>query len=167
MSAENRGLAIAGAVCGLFPNLPRRLRPKVFPYSFDRFFRGMIGEALSLRRARRQERNDFINHLLELQREYSLTEEDMASHAMTFMFDGLDTTSNSIAHCLLLVSCSSDPSLLIIRITIIPGSLAGIRSASSACSRSCSRRIPAASCPIWMRLSTCPTWPPASMVSLS
>ncbi|XP_017034608.1 probable cytochrome P450 28c1 [Drosophila kikkawai] len=103
MSAENRGLAIAGAVCGLFPNLPRRLRPKVFPRSFDRFFGHMISKALRLRRGQRLERNDFINHLLEMQREHSLSEEDMASHAMTFMFDGLDTTSNSIAHCLLLL----------------------------------------------------------------
>ncbi|KAH8287582.1 hypothetical protein KR054_010440, partial [Drosophila jambulina] len=103
MSAENQGLAIAGAVCGLFPNLPRRLRPKVFPRSFDRFFGDMISKALGLRRAHRQERNDFINHLLEMQREHGLSEEDMASHAMTFMFDGLDTTSNSIAHCLLLL----------------------------------------------------------------
>lgn len=65
----------------------------------------MISEALRLRRSKHQERNDFINHLLEMQRELDLSEEDMASHAMTFMFDGLDTTSNSIAHCLLLVSC--------------------------------------------------------------
>lgn len=65
---------------------------------------GVIGEALRLRRSSPQGRNDFINHLLELQKEHNLSEEDMISHAMTFMFDGLDTTSTSIAHCLLLVS---------------------------------------------------------------
>ncbi|XP_016985467.1 probable cytochrome P450 28c1 [Drosophila rhopaloa] len=108
MSAENRGLAIAGAACGLFPNLPRRLRPKVFPRSYDRFFGAMISEALRLRRSRHQERNDFINHLLELQRDLRLSEEDMASHVMTFMFDGMDTTSNSIAHCLLLLGRNPD-----------------------------------------------------------
>jgi len=97
------GLAIAGAVCGLFPNLPRRLRPKVFPRSHDEFYGALISEALQLRRSKNQERNDFINHLLEMQRDLDLTEEDMASHVMTFMFDGLDTTSNSIAQCLLLV----------------------------------------------------------------
>ncbi|EDV38494.2 uncharacterized protein Dana_GF19494 [Drosophila ananassae] len=104
MSSENIGLTIAGAVSGLFPNLPRRFRPKVFPRSYDRFMGGVIGEALRLRRSSPQDRNDFINHLLELQKEHNLSEEDMISHAMTFMFDGLDTTSTSIAHCLLLVS---------------------------------------------------------------
>ncbi|XP_017061572.1 probable cytochrome P450 28c1 [Drosophila ficusphila] len=108
MSAENRGLAIAGAACGLFPNLPRRLRPKIFPHSHDRFFGAMISEALRLRRSKHQERNDFINHLLALQKEHDLSEEDMASHAMTFMFDGLDTTSNSVAHCLLLLARNPD-----------------------------------------------------------
>ncbi|XP_039499981.1 probable cytochrome P450 28c1 [Drosophila santomea] len=108
MSAENRGLAIAGAVSGLFPNLPRWLRPKVFPRSHDQFYGAMISEALRLRRSKHQERNDFINHLLEMQRELDLSEEDMASHAMTFMFDGLDTTSNSIAHCLLLLARNPD-----------------------------------------------------------
>ncbi|XP_017065826.1 probable cytochrome P450 28c1 [Drosophila eugracilis] len=103
MSAENRGLAIAGAVCGIFPNLPRRLRPKVFPLSHDQFYSSLISESLQLRRAKHQERNDFINHLLEMQRDLNLSEEDMASHVMTFMFDGLDTTSNSVAHCLLLL----------------------------------------------------------------
>ncbi|XP_070134963.1 probable cytochrome P450 28c1 isoform X2 [Drosophila bipectinata] len=103
MSSENIGLTIAGAVSGLFPNLPRRFRPKVFPRSYDRFMGGVISEALRLRRSNHQERNDFINHLLELQREHNLTEEDLISHAMTFMFDGLDTTSTSIAQCLLLV----------------------------------------------------------------
>ncbi|XP_017130578.1 probable cytochrome P450 28c1 [Drosophila elegans] len=108
MSAENKGLAIAGAVGGLFPNLPRRLRPKIFPRSYDRFFGNLISEALRLRRSKHQERNDFINHLLELQRDLHLSEEDMASHAMTFMFDGMDTTSNSIAHCLLLLGRNPD-----------------------------------------------------------
>ncbi|KAH8267548.1 hypothetical protein KR026_000671 [Drosophila bipectinata] len=103
MSSENIGLTIAGAVSGLFPNLPRRFRPKVFPRSYDRFMGGVISEALRLRRSNHQERNDFINHLLELQREHNLTEEDLISHAMTFMFDGLDTTSTSIAQCLLLL----------------------------------------------------------------
>nr|XP_016923856.1 probable cytochrome P450 28c1 [Drosophila suzukii] len=108
MSAENMGLAIAGAVCGLFPNLPRRLRPKVFPRSHDEFYGALISEALSLRRSKNLERNDFINHLLEMQRDLNLTEEDMASHVMTFMFDGLDTTSNSIAQCLLLLGRNPD-----------------------------------------------------------
>ncbi|KAH8273513.1 hypothetical protein KR018_009060 [Drosophila ironensis] len=103
MSSENPGLAIAGAVSGIFPNLPRRFRPKVFPRSYDRFFGELISEALRLRRAHHQQRNDFINHLLVLQKEHNLSEEDVASHAMTFMFDGLDTTSTSIAHCLLLL----------------------------------------------------------------
>ncbi|KAH8420112.1 hypothetical protein KR009_005938, partial [Drosophila setifemur] len=103
MASENPGLAIAGAVSGLFPSLPRRLRPKVFPRTYDSFFNGMISEALRLRRSQPQERKDFTNHLLELQREHNLSEEDMVSHAMTFMFDGLDTTSDAIAHCLLML----------------------------------------------------------------
>ncbi|XP_034660237.1 probable cytochrome P450 28c1 [Drosophila subobscura] len=103
MSNENPGLAIAGALNGLFPRLPRWLRPKIFPRSYDRFFGDLIQQAFRLRRGQHQERNDFINHLLALKREHGLTEPQLTSHAMTFMFDGLDTTSSTISHCLLLL----------------------------------------------------------------
>lgn len=104
MSEDNRGLALAGALNGLFPHLPRYLRPKVIPRTYDQFFGQLVREAFRLRRAKHQERNDFINHLLDMQREHQLSEEQLTSHAMTFMFDGLDTTSSTISHCLLLVS---------------------------------------------------------------
>lgn len=104
MSEDNRGLALAGALNGLFPRLPRYLRPKVIPQTYDRFFGQLVREAFRLRRAKHQERNDFINHLLDMQQEHQLSEDQLTSHAMTFMFDGLDTTSSTIAHCLLLVS---------------------------------------------------------------
>ncbi|XP_032593960.1 probable cytochrome P450 28c1 isoform X2 [Drosophila grimshawi] len=102
MSEDNRRLALAGALNGLFPCLPLCLRPKIIPPSYDRFFGELVREAFDLRRCKRQERNDFINHLLDMQREHQLSEAQLASHAMTFMFDGLDTTSSTIAHCLLL-----------------------------------------------------------------
>ncbi|KAH8400073.1 hypothetical protein KR215_006402 [Drosophila sulfurigaster] len=103
MSEDNRGLALAGALNGLFPHLPRWLRPKVIPQSYDNFFSQLVLEAFRLRRAKRLERNDFINHLLDMQQEHQLSEQQLLSHAMTFMFDGLDTTSSTIAHCLLLL----------------------------------------------------------------
>ncbi|ALC49935.1 Cyp28c1 [Drosophila busckii] len=103
MSENNRALALAGALNGLFPQLPRWLRPKVIPKSYDRFFGELAHEAFKLRRASHQERNDFINHLLDMQQEHMLSEAQLTSHAMTFMFDGLDTTSSTIAHCLLLL----------------------------------------------------------------
>ncbi|KAM8718346.1 hypothetical protein ACLKA7_000161 [Drosophila subpalustris] len=104
MSEDNRGLALAGALNGLFPHLPIWLRPKVIPKSYDDFFGQLVLKAFKLRRERRQERNDFINHLLDMQQEHQLTESQLLSHAMTFMFDGLDTTSSTIAHCLLLLA---------------------------------------------------------------
>lgn len=108
MSEDNRGLALAGALNGLFPHLPRYLRPKVIPQSYDQFFGQLVREAFRLRRAKHQERNDFINHLLDMQQEHQLSEEQLTSHAMTFMFDGLDTTSSTISHCLLLVSTAGE-----------------------------------------------------------
>ncbi|XP_002009471.2 probable cytochrome P450 28c1 [Drosophila mojavensis] len=103
MSEENYRLALSGALNGLFPRLPRCLRPKIVPPSYERFFGDLVRQSFHLRRCRRQERNDFINHLLDMQRQHQLTEEQLTSHAMTFMFDGLDTTSSTIAHCLLLL----------------------------------------------------------------
>ncbi|XP_030566750.1 probable cytochrome P450 28c1 [Drosophila novamexicana] len=103
MSEDNYRLALAGALNGLFPRLPRCLRPKIIPPTYDRFFGDLLHEAFRLRRCKRQERNDFINHLLDMQREHQLSEAQLTSHAMTFMFDGLDTTSSTIAHCLLLL----------------------------------------------------------------
>ncbi|XP_034489469.1 probable cytochrome P450 28c1 [Drosophila innubila] len=108
MSEDNRGLALAGALNGLFPQLPRWLRPKVIPKSYDQFFGQLVHEAFRLRREQRQERNDFINHLLDMQQEHQLSESQLLSHAMTFMFDGLDTTSSTIAHCLLLLARNPD-----------------------------------------------------------
>ncbi|XP_068154629.1 probable cytochrome P450 28c1 [Drosophila tropicalis] len=103
MSTDNPGLAMAGALNGIFPNLPNLLKPKIFPKTFDHFFVDLIGKAFKLRRSCYQRRDDFINHLLEMQKNHQLSEPQLISHAMTFMFDGLDTTSCTIAHCLLLL----------------------------------------------------------------
>lgn len=157
MSEDNRGLALAGALNGLFPHLPRYLRPKVIPQSYDQFFGQLVREAFRLRRAKHQERNDFINHLLDMQQEHQLSEEQLTSHAMTFMFDGLDTTSSTISHCLLLVSTAGEEegTRIILHSTIyillLPPSSVATRIASSNCKRNWTGPAPRInSCPISM-----------------
>lgn len=157
MSEENYRLALSGALNGLFPRLPRCLRPKIVPPSYERFFGDLVRQSFHLRRCRRQQRNDFINHLLDMQREHQLTEEQLTSHAMTFMFDGLDTTSSTIAHCLLLVRQFTNSSYFRLIYEFSVYSSAGIRSASSNCGWSWTRPAPKTTyCPPLSCSASCP-----------
>ncbi|XP_022222224.2 probable cytochrome P450 28c1 [Drosophila obscura] len=95
-------LTLCWALECLFPFLPNCLRPSIFPQSYKQFFTELTREAFRLARGR-QNGKDFVSHLLALERDLELSEQELTSHAMTFMFDGLDTSSLTIAKCLFLL----------------------------------------------------------------
>lgn len=53
-----------------------------------------------MRADNRNIREDFLNYLIQLQQKKQLTDIDMAAHAMTFFFDGYETSSMVIANTL-------------------------------------------------------------------
>ncbi|XP_030382093.1 probable cytochrome P450 28c1, partial [Scaptodrosophila lebanonensis] len=104
----NLAFVAAAALGGLCPQLLEHYRLKIFPNACEKFFTNLIGESIRLRRLVHMERNDFMNQLLELQKQHSLTDQQLVSHAMTFLIDGLDTSAATIAHCLLLLARNPD-----------------------------------------------------------
>ncbi|XP_017467754.1 PREDICTED: probable cytochrome P450 28d1 [Rhagoletis zephyria] len=90
-------------IAGLFPNIVNFMTVKFIPKKCEDFFENLIREAYTIRVRSKIRRNDFMDHLVTLVKSKLLNEHEIASHAMTFLIDGLDTSATVISHCLFLL----------------------------------------------------------------
>ncbi|XP_061401241.1 probable cytochrome P450 28d1 [Musca vetustissima] len=92
---------------GIFPGVRHFLYVRFFPVETDRFFLNLTHSALKSRR-RAPIRNDFLQHMLELQSRKGLSETEILAHQLTLHFDGFETSATLLSHCLLLLARNPD-----------------------------------------------------------
>ncbi|XP_075154540.1 cytochrome P450 28c1 [Haematobia irritans] len=103
-ASENIAFSIFAVISGLMPALLQYYKAKFFPKDCETFFINLMNKAYKLRYSEKLERNDIMDHLVNIRESHKLTETEMYSHTMTFLIDGLDTTATVISHCLLMLA---------------------------------------------------------------
>ncbi|XP_053952393.1 probable cytochrome P450 28c1 [Anastrepha ludens] len=103
LSENNTVFTIYTLIAGLFPSIVNIFKVKFIPRKCEDFFKMLIEEALRIRSRCKINRHDFMDHLLSLKKSGILNDQELASHAMTFLIDGLDTSATVISHCLFLL----------------------------------------------------------------
>ncbi|XP_031834869.2 putative cytochrome P450 6a19 [Nomia melanderi] len=87
-------LAILNNLVLLKPGIAKVLKLSFLPRNVDRFFRNFVDENLELRVKNTVPRNDFFQVMVDFEKEQSekLNKEVITSHALTFFFDGFETS---------------------------------------------------------------------------
>ncbi|XP_037935752.1 probable cytochrome P450 28d1 [Teleopsis dalmanni] len=107
--AENNTIFLIYSIfAGLFPSAINFYKAKFFPKHCEEFFINLMKQAFKMRQENKTDRQDFLNHLLSMSEKKELNYIELASHTMTFLIDGLDTTATAISHCLLFLARSPD-----------------------------------------------------------
>ena len=92
-------------IAGIFPIVRYLWYVRFFPEITDRFFLQLTSSALHMRKSGTSaQRQDFLQHMMELQQKKGLSETEIVAHQLTLLFDGFETSATLISHCLLLVS---------------------------------------------------------------
>lgn len=86
------------------PALLKVWKMRMMPRDMEDFFLNITDQAMKLRIDGKIDRVDFLNYLLELKQKNKVTDLDITSHTISFLLDGMETSSLALAHFLLLVS---------------------------------------------------------------
>lgn len=92
---------IISSIC---PAITKFYQLKIMPKYVEDFFLDMTCQAIRMRSEGKIDRVDFLNYLLELKQKGKVTDFDITAHTISFLLDGMETSSLAIAHMLLLVS---------------------------------------------------------------
>ncbi|XP_069965741.1 probable cytochrome P450 28c1 [Bactrocera oleae] len=104
MLSENNNVFILYTImAGVLPKIINIFKVKFIPNKCEDFFKKLIQEALRIYLESSTKRRDFMDHLMTLKKSHNLNEENLISHTMTFLIDGLDTSATVISHCLFLL----------------------------------------------------------------
>ncbi|XP_073848926.1 probable cytochrome P450 28d1 isoform X2 [Musca autumnalis] len=90
-------------VIGIFPAVRHFIYVRFFPKETDCFFLRLTESALQSRKST-SSRNDFLQHMLDLQCKKGLNDVEILAHQLTFHFDGFETSATLISHSLLLLA---------------------------------------------------------------
>lgn len=92
-------------IVGIFPIVRYMVYVRFFPEITDRFFLQLTKSALKMRNAAGDNnRQDFLQHMMNVQEKKGISETEIVAHQLTLLFDGFETSATLISHCLLLVS---------------------------------------------------------------
>ncbi|XP_037820699.1 probable cytochrome P450 28d1 isoform X2 [Lucilia sericata] len=92
-------------IAGIFPIVRYLVYVRFFPEITDRFFLQLTKSALQIRKSNaNNNRQDFLQHMMELQQKKGISETEIVAHQLTLLFDGFETSATLISHCLLLLA---------------------------------------------------------------
>ncbi|KAH8412200.1 hypothetical protein KR009_000424 [Drosophila setifemur] len=91
-------------VAHLWPSINKFYSVPLFAKDVEEFFYDVMRKCIQLRRENPvQQRDDFLNYMLQLQEKKGLDTVELTSHTMTFLTDGFETTAQVLTHALLLL----------------------------------------------------------------
>uniref|UniRef100_A0A240SY17 Cytochrome n=1 Tax=Lutzomyia longipalpis TaxID=7200 RepID=A0A240SY17_LUTLO len=84
----------------IIPGLRKFFKMSFVPKKVEKFFVGIMKEAIAFRRKTNLDRFDYLHYLLELKDKKNLNELDLVAHAVTFFLDGFETSSIALSFTL-------------------------------------------------------------------
>lgn len=101
---QNPAFILFFIISSICPAITKFYTLKIMPKKMEEFFLNMTREAISMRSEGKIDRVDFLNYLLDLKKKGKVNDVDITAHTISFLLDGMETSSLAIAHMLLLVS---------------------------------------------------------------
>lgn len=80
-----------------FPIIKRFWKKAFIPKETEKFFMKLTMDAIKMRDEGKNQREDFINYVLQLRNKKNISNIDMAAHAITFFLDGFETSSTALS----------------------------------------------------------------------
>ncbi|XP_055842786.1 probable cytochrome P450 309a2 [Episyrphus balteatus] len=87
-------------ISSLMPGLKKLLKNRFYAEETDNFFTQLQNDAVDMRLRNKNNRSDFLNYMLELQRKKNISHVDMVGHSLTVLLDAFDTAAIVIYHAL-------------------------------------------------------------------
>ncbi|XP_022220896.2 probable cytochrome P450 28d1 [Drosophila obscura] len=101
---QSFGFIFYTMAANLWPPIRKLYSVALFAKDVEQFFFDIMEKSIVLRRENpKQQRDDFLNYMLQLQDKKGLNTVELTSHTMTFLTDGFETTALVLAHTLLLL----------------------------------------------------------------
>ncbi|KAH8373272.1 hypothetical protein KR200_001012 [Drosophila serrata] len=98
------GFILYSVVANLWPPIRKFYSVALFTKDAEDFFFDIMRRSITLRRENpQQQRDDFLNYMLQLQEKKGLDTVELTSHTMTFLTDGFETTALVLSHTLLML----------------------------------------------------------------
>ncbi|XP_016983314.2 uncharacterized protein LOC108047584 [Drosophila rhopaloa] len=98
------GFIFYSMVANIWPPIRRFYSVALFTKEAEDFFFDIMRRCINLRREKPgQQRDDFLNYMLQLQEKKGLDTVELTSHTMTFLTDGFETTALVLSHTLLML----------------------------------------------------------------
>ncbi|XP_037707984.1 probable cytochrome P450 28d1 [Drosophila subpulchrella] len=101
---QSFGFILYTVVANLWPPIRNFYSVSLFAKDVEEFFYDIMRKCIQMRRENpEQQRDDFLNYMLQLQEKKGLDAVELTSHTMTFLTDGFETTAQVLTHALLLL----------------------------------------------------------------
>ncbi|XP_001356809.3 probable cytochrome P450 28d1 [Drosophila pseudoobscura] len=101
---QSFGFIFYTMAANLWPPIRKIYSVPLFAKEVEQFFFDIMEKCIILRRENpKQQREDFLNYMLQLQEKKGLDTTELTSHTMTFLTDGFETTALVLSHTLLLL----------------------------------------------------------------
>jgi len=101
---QSFGFIFYTVVANLWPPIRNFYSVSLFAKEVEEFFYDIMRKCIQMRRENPgQQRDDFLNYMLQLQEKKGLDAVELTSHTMTFLTDGFETTAQVLTHALLLL----------------------------------------------------------------
>ncbi|KAH8233938.1 hypothetical protein KR032_004163 [Drosophila birchii] len=102
---QSFGFIFYTVVANLWPPIRKLYSVGLFAKDVEEFFFDTMKKCIQLRRENPvQQRDDFLNYMLQLQEKKGLDSAELTSHTMTFLTDGFETTAVVLSHLLLMLA---------------------------------------------------------------
>lgn len=100
----NAKLLIYFTITMIFPFITKFYTMPLVSKETETFFTQLMKDAIKIRENTGEQRDDYLDYLLELKKKKNISDLDMAAHTITFFLDGFETSSIVIAHILHLLA---------------------------------------------------------------
>ncbi len=97
---ESSSMMIYFVLITYFPFLKRIWKKAFTPKKTEIFFVKLTMDAVKMRDEGKNQRDDFINYLINLRNKKNLSDLDMAGHSISFFIDGVETSSIALSFTL-------------------------------------------------------------------
>ncbi|XP_001968779.3 probable cytochrome P450 28d1 [Drosophila erecta] len=103
---QSFGFIFYTVVANLWPPITKFYSVSLFAKDVADFFYDIMRKCIQVRRESpaAQQRDDFLNYMLQLQEKKGLDAVELTSHTMTFLTDGFETTAQVLTHTLLFLA---------------------------------------------------------------
>lgn len=86
------------SIAPYFPILTKFIKVRICPEEESNFLIDLLQKSIEHRKTTKQQRQDYLDFLINLREKKGLSNLEIAAHTVTFFFDGIETSKTTLAH---------------------------------------------------------------------